>query len=885
VSPVFSEEAYLAHYGILRKSGRYPWGSGETQSQRNRDFLTMVDDLKKKGLSDTEISRGLGIESTTAFRAAKSIAKTQQKADQIAQAQKLKDHGYSNVRIGEMMGINESSVRSLLAPGQADKAKVLNSTADMLKRQVDQKGYLDIGTGVEYHANVSRTKLDAAVAVLREQGYTVHKVQVDQLGTGNKTTIKVLAPPGTEYRDIAANKDKIGSIAEYSNDGGRSFLGVQPPISVSSKRLAVRYAEQGGTEADGVIFVRPGVEDLSLGRSRYAQVRVAVDGTHYLKGMAIYKDDLPAGVDLMFNTNKSDTGNKLDALKPMKSDPENPFGSVVRQLTYPPGHPKADQVYSAMNIVNEEGDWDNWSRSFSTQMLSKQTPALARQQLGITYDSRKADLDEIRSLTNPAVRKKLLDAYADGADSAAVHLKAAAIPRTQNHVILPISSLKPSEIYAPNFNNGDRVALIRYPHGGIFEIPELTVNNNNRAAKNIIGTAAKDAVGIHHSVAAKLSGADFDGDTVLVIPNNRGLIKSAPSLKQLEGFDPQRLYKLPDDAPKMSARTKGMQMGLVSNLITDMTIKGASNEELARAVKHSMVVIDAEKHHLDYQRSARDNGIAALMKKYQGRAQGGAATLISRASSPVHVLARKHVARIDPATGKKIWIETGESYVDRRTGKTIFKTQPSEKLKETDDARTLLSEGGGTPMEMVYAEHSNRLKALANQARKDSYSTRAQPYSPTARQAYAPQVESLTTKLSLAMRNRPLERQAQVLANAVVQQKRAANPDMEPDEIKKLNGQALREARRRTGADKQQIRIEPDEWEAIQAGAITTNRLNDILDNADLDQVRQLAMPRPQKLMTPTYISRAKSMADLGYTQAEIAGQLGVSLTTLKAAL
>jgi DNA-binding CsgD family transcriptional regulator len=885
VSPVFSEEDYLAHYGILRKSGRYPWGSGETQSQRNRDFLTMVDDLKKKGLSDTEISRGLGIESTTAFRAAKSIAKNQQKADQIAQAQKLKDHGYSNVRIGEMMGINESSVRSLLAPGQADKTKVLNSTADMLKRQVDAKGYLDIGTGVEYHAGVSRTKLDAAVAVLREQGYAVHKVQVDQLGTGNKTTIKVLAPPGTEYRDIAANKDKISSIAEYSNDGGRSFLGVQPPISVSSKRLAVRYAEQGGTEADGVIFVRPGVEDLSLGRARYAQVRVAVDGTHYLKGMAIYKDDLPAGVDLMFNTNKSDTGNKLDALKPMKDDPENPFGSVVRQLTYPPGHPKADQLYSAMNIVNEEGDWDNWSRSFSTQMLSKQTPALARQQLGITYDSRKADLDEIRSLTNPAVRKKLLDAYADGADSAAVHLKAAAIPRTQNHVILPISSLKPSEIYAPNFNDGDRVALIRYPHGGIFEIPELTVNNRNRAAKNIIGTQAKDAVGIHHTVAAKLSGADFDGDTVLVIPNNRGLIKSAPSLKDLEGFDPQRLYKLPDDAPKMSSRTKGMQMGLVSNLITDMTIKGASNEELARAVKHSMVVIDAEKHHLDYQRSARDNGIAALMKKYQGRSQGGAATLISRATSPVHVRARKRLPRIDPATGKKIWIETGESYVDRRTGKTVFRTQESQKLKETDDARTLLSEGGGTPMEMVYATHSNKLKALANEARRESASIRAQPRSPSAAVAYAPQVESLTAKLNLAMRNRPLERQAQVLANAVVQQKRAANPDMEAEEIKKLNGQALREARRRTGADKQQIKIEPDEWEAIQAGAITNNRLNDILDNADLDQVRQLAMPRTQLAMTPTNISRAKSMSDLGYTQAEIAEQLGVSVTTLKAAL
>ena len=48
-------------------------------------------------------------------------------------------------------------------------------------------------------------------------------------------------------------------------------------------------------------------------------------------------------------------------------------------------------------------------------------------------------------------------------------------------------------------------------------------------------------------------------------------------------------------------------MGDVSNLITDMTIKGANNDELARAVRHSMVVIDSEKHNLDVKASARDN--------------------------------------------------------------------------------------------------------------------------------------------------------------------------------------------------------------------------------------------------------------------------------------
>ena len=878
MSYFIDEDEYLAHYGILRKSGRYPWGSGETQSQRNRDFLSTIDSLKKKGLSDTEIARGFDM-STTAYRAAKSIAKNEQKAADIAQAQRLKEHGYSNVEIGKKMGINESSVRSLLAPGQADKVKVLDSTADMLERQVKEKGYLDVGTGVEYHAGVSRAKLDNSIAVLREKGYEVHKVQVDQLGTKNKTTIKVLCPPGTTYADVAGNKDKIGSIAEYSNDGGRSFLGVQSPLSVGVNRVAVRYAEQGGTDADGVIYVRPGVDDLSLGGKNYAQVRIAVNGTHYLKGMAVYKDDLPKGVDLVFNTNKSDKGDKLAAMKPMKEDPDNPFGSVVRQLTYPEGHPKAGQVRSAMNIVNEEGDWDKWSRNFSSQMLSKQSPTLAKQQLGVTYENRKADLDEIMALTNPAVKKKLLMAYADGADSAAVHLKAAALPRTQSHVILPISKIKETEIYAPNYNNGERVALVRYPHGGIFEIPELTVNNRNVEASKVIGKQSRDAVGIHHKVAQKLSGADFDGDTVLVIPNNKGQIRSAPSLAKLKDFDPQREYPAYEGMPKMSAKTKGLQMGLVSNLITDMTIKGASTDELARAVRHSMVVIDAEKHNLNYRQSAKDNGIPALMKKYQGKETGGAATLISRATAREDVRKRKTIPRIDPATGKKIWIETGESYVDRKTGQTVFRMQESQKLKETDDARTLSS---GTKIESVYADHSNRLKALANTARREAVGIKAQPYSPSARQAYAPQVESLAAKLNLAMRNRPLERQAQVLANVVVQQKKDANPGMDKAEEKKLSGQALREARRRTGAEKSQIEITPKEWEAIQAGAITNNRLNDILDNANLDQVRQLAMPRTKVGMTPTKVSRARSMLASGYTQAEIAEALGVSTSTLK---
>lgn len=868
---IIDEENYLAHYGILRRSGRYPWGSGGTQSERNQTFLSTVDGLRKQGLSETEIARGFGL-TTTQLRAASSIAKNEEKQANISRAQALKEKGMSNVAIGEKMGLNESSVRALLAPGEKDKTDVLEATTKILKDQVEKKGYIDIGTGVERHLDISDTKLRTAVARLQEEGYTKHYVKVEQLGTGKQTTLKVLAKPGTPYSEVFRNRHNIQQVTGYSEDGGRSYLGIQPPISVSSKRIGVRYAEDGGAAADGVIYVRPGAKDLSLGGARYAQVRIAVDNTHYLKGMAVLKDDLPPGVDLVFNTNKRSTGNKLDAMKAMKDDPDNPFGAVIRQI--PDKHGKNS---SAMNIVNDEGTWDKWSKTLSSQFLSKQSPALAKTQLNMTYERRRQELDGILKLTNPVVRRKLLEEFADGADSSSVHLKAAALPRQANHVILPINSLKEGEIYAPNYRNGERVALVRHPHGGTFEIPELTVNNRHPEAKKILGNA-RDAVGINHKVAERLSGADFDGDTVLVIPNNSGKVKSSPALQGLKGFDPQAAYPGYPGMKKMTPREKAFQMGDVSNLITDMTIRGASSEELARAVRHSMVVIDAEKHGLNYKHSAEQNGIAQLKTKYQGKANAGAKTLISRASSRKDVPERKQGFRVDPVTGKKIFTETGTTYTNKQ-GKVVPKTQRSTKLAEADDANTLSS---GTVIEKVYADHSNKLKALANEARLAAVHTKTTPYSPSAKAAYQKEVNSLNAKLNVALKNAPLERQAQILANAVVAQKRHANPDMEASDLKKIKGQALAESRLRTGAYKRRIEITDSEWAAIQQGAISTNKLKQILDNANPDRIKELATPKTTTVMTSVKKQRATAMLASGYTQAEVADALGVSLTTLK---
>ena len=877
---IIPEETHLAHYGILRKSGRYPWGSGGPETASNRNFLGYVAQLQKQNMTEAQIAEAMGI-NTTQLRAAKSIARNEERQANIAMAQRLSDKGMSNVAIAERMNIGESQVRALLAPGVKDKADILRSTSIMLKGQVADKKYIDIGTGVENQLGISQTKLSTAVAVLQEEGYKVHYLKVTQLGTGKQTTVKVLTAPDVPYSEVSANRANIKQIQSFSEDGGRSYASIQKPLSIDSKRVGIRYAEDGGTDSDGVIHVRPGVPDVNLGGARYAQVRIAVDDSHYLKGMAMYKDDLPDGVDLVFNTNKKNTGNKLDAMKAMKDDPDNPFGAVVRQML----DPRTGKPETAMNIVNEEGDWDQWSKNLSSQMLSKQSPTLAKQQLDMTFERRRQEFDDIMTLTNPAVRKKLLESYADGVDSAAVHLKAAALPRQRSNVILPINSLNEKEIYAPNFRDGERVALVRYPHGGVFEIPELTVNNRHPAARRALGNA-KDAVGINSKVAERLSGADFDGDTVLVIPNNKRQVKTSPALEGLKGFDPQRSYPAYEGMKVMSARTKAIQMGEVSNLITDMTIRGATHQELAAAVRHSMVVIDAEKHKLNWKQSAIDNGIPALKAKYQGGKRAGASTLISRARSEVRVPERKprpanEGGPVDRVTGEKRFVNTGATYTDAK-GRTIVRTMGSTKLAETTDAHTLSS---GTPIERVYADHSNRLKALANKARLAAVNTKPIAYSPAAKVAYASQVQSLTKKLNIAQQNKPLERQAQLVANAKVKAKRDANPDMEPSDIKKIQGLALAEARARTGAGKKRIEITPQEWAAIQAGAISNNKLLDILTNADLDVVKELATPRTKVKMTNAKLSRAKAMVSLGYTQAEIADQLGVSLTTLKESL
>lgn len=909
----------LMHIGMAGRSGRYPHGYGENPHQHCADFLGRIDKLKSEGLTETEIARAMGL-STTQYRAQKALAKDQERSLNVDRAKSLAADGLGATEIGRQMGVSESTVRSWLNPDSEIRMNQATTTAKILKDAVDEKGVIDIGKHANLDLGVSPEKMKQAVEILKSEGYETRGGRVPQAtNPGKFTTMNVLVPPGAPKDELfrALKEGRIHSIKEYdqilTEDGTKIRKAFEYPSSLDSSRMKIRYAEEGGLERDGMIEIRRGVEDLSLGNSHYAQVRIMVDGTHYMKGMAVYSDNLPKGVDIVFNTNKTKGTPQEKVLKPIKDDPDNPFGSLIKEhggqsyyddpkgkYTDPVTGKK--QSLSLINKRAEEGDWGEWSNTLSSQFLSKQSLQLVKKQLGLAAADKQAEYEEICSLTNPTVKKYMLNSFADDCDSAAVHLKAASLPRQKYQVIMPIPSLKENEVYAPNYKDGETVALVRYPHGGTFEIPILKVNNKHAESRKLLSSNPEDVVGINHKVAEQLSGADFDGDTVMVIPCNSSRskvkIESKKPLDGLKDFDPKMEYGTTEkngdyynaSGQKIKVMTNtGTEMGKISNLITDMTLLGAGEDDIAKAVRHSMVVIDAEKHKLDYKQSEKDNQISLLKKKWQisyddegNEKYGGTSTIVSRAKSQTSVPKTQGSGVIDPDTGKKTYKTADDLYyTDPKTGQQKMRMQKSTKMAETDDAHTLVS-AARNPKELEYANYANKMKALANQARKEMMATGKIEYSSTASKTYQQEVNSLMAKLDLAKRNAPKERRAQALAYSVVEAKKKAHPDMTKSEIKKENQRALTAARIQVGAKRNPIDITDREWEAIQAGAISENRLTQILGSTDIDAVRQRATPRTTTALSTAQIARIKNMAVSGnYSNADIAAQMGVSTSTI----
>lgn len=935
-------EEDLMHYGMPRRSGRYPWGSGEDPYQHGRDFLGRVDEMRKNNFTytdekgktwsgDAAIAKSMGL-STTQFRTELGLAKDERRMLQVETAKRLRDkEGMGPSAIGKEMGLNESTVRSLLNENSEARMLKAKETAEFLKARSKEVaadgGMIDIGSGAELELGISREKLNQALYLLEKEGYTVNGGRFEQVtNRGNFTTQLVLCPPGTEHKDIY-DLDRVHTIKEYiSRDGGETYeKKFHYPASMDSKRLKIRYNEEGGIDKDGVIELRRGVDDLSLGESRYAQVRILVDGTHYLKGMAVYSDHMPEGVDVIFNTNKHKGTPMTDVLKKIKDDPDNPFGSAIKDAEQGGQYWYTDKNgKKQLGLINkraDEGDWNDWQDALPSQFLGKQSLSMIKKQLNLAKADKVDEFESIKSLTNPTIKKYYLEKFADGCDSAAVHLKAAALPGQRYHVIIPVNSLKDNEVYAPGYEPGTKLALVRYPHGGTFEIPILTVTDKNKTAKRLIGTESIDAIGINKNIADRLSGADFDGDTVMCIPTHdrAGKVKvtSTPPLKGLEGFDPKDKYGADDvrtdsngtkhyyqnghEYRLMTKRGTQTQMGIVSNLITDMTLAGANDTELAAAVRHSMVVIDAEKHHLNYKQSEVDNNIGTLHKKYQGRTTGGASTILSRAKSEVSVDKRQGSARInqkgkewyDPTKpeGSLIYkLADDATYqvkkINKRTGEVTLETrvqkQKSTRMAETDDAYTLVSKGRN-PKELAYADYANTMKALANEARKELIATGKINHSTQAKSTYQKEYDSLMAKLNNAELNKTRERAAQRMANAEITSKIRSN-QLEKGDVKKASQQALTKYRNEVGSiarKKRNIEITDKEWEAIQAGAISESKLKRILNNTDADKLRERAIPSSTTKLSTARVNKIKSMSASNYTLNQIAEACGCSVATV----
>lgn len=948
---------FLEHYGTPRHSGRYPWGSGKDPYQRNAGFLSEIARLKREGLDEKAIARYFGYESTTKYRADVSKASNEKRSADQAMAIRLHDKGYSNAAAADKIGISETTYRNYLKGVENQRAQINKNICESLKQQLEEKGCIDVGSGVEHQLGISGQRRRNCLQMLEDEGYVISKFSIPQMGTTTRTNMMVLLPPGTPKDYIYKHYQEEGFIKmvddiRFNPDTGEVEKAVKhDPLNINPDRVMIRYADDilpdgtSGKDRDGTIELRRNVDDLNMGNSLYAQVRIAVNGTHYMKGMAVYKDDdnFPPGVDIIYNSNKNhaEAPTKFDAMKKQIVDentgqinPAKPFDATI--------HMQNDWVDSkgvthqgALNIMKEEGKWGDQRKNLASQFLSKQPVALADKQLKLDLDFRREEFNDICRITNPLVKQKRLQEFSEACDAAAEDLQAAAMPRQSWAAILPVNSLKDNEVYAPKYNNGEKVVLVRYPHGGKFEMPELVVNNNNQEARSFLRDdthTARDAIGINSKVASILSGADFDGDSVLVIPNNHGEIKTQPPLAGLKNFDPQREYKGYDGMPEVGVPVskggdgfrKGMQMGMISNLITDMTIQGADDDELTRAVKHSMVVIDAQKHKLNWKQSYIDNDIAGLTNKYQmhadGKGSGGAQTLISKARSPQEVgerkeyrLAQPHLDKktgqmifsIDPNTGEKIYQYTNRKYeIDKKvmetigtdangkpikrqainpetgkpmwehTGKMKEATSDSTKMREAKDAYELSS---GSKIESVYANYANSCKMLGNEARKEWLNTPTPKVNKAAKERYSAEVASLTSKLNTALKNAPYERQAQLLAGARVKAQIAANGEMSAVEKKKLRGKAIGPARDAVGASKTRIYITDKEWEAIQAGAVSSNKLNQILNNVNSDRLKQLSTPRLSPTASAAKVSKAKQLLSSGYTYAEIGQYLGMS--------
>ena len=770
-----------------RGSGRYPFGSGNRPHQHDWDLLSRIDKIKatNPGISNADIAKQLGFYKTDRYgheefdengehkgdpghlKIARSMAINNKDRDEYEEICWYDNHldpdtgkHYTNAKIATLMNLpNESTVRDKRTRGRNGNSEKFIKISEELKKECDAKGIIDVTKDVSNFLGCSEDNLNKALVTLQDQGYELKKLNYKNITNPMyEVNVTALCKPGEDTHLLFKQPERVMVLTsveesikqrrdgevDHDNDVESAALrrGIGPTPQVSLDRIKIRYGDDPddpGVIRDGLIELRAvrdqngklvaACPDLSLGNARYGQVRIAVEGDRYIKGMAVYNEDLPEGCDIRVNSNKSMAKGIDGALKQLERNKDgsiakNMFGSAVIQTVQrdqngnPIIGPDGKQLASAINFVGSynpanpmedahvEGRWAKWSKNLPAQFATDLPLAVTRKQLQLQSKIHDEQLQEIMSVNNPSVKRKLLIDYADQMDAAACDLKAAPIGGQKTRVLLPVPSLGDNECYCPGLEDGTSVAVARFPHQGKWETAILRVNNQNAEAKKMIGDGA-DAIGLNHNVHGILSGADSDGDTGIVIPMTRknwktgefdkvidienmpslvGRVKTDDSggfkMVRISDFDTSAEYGI--DNPRFkdmvnskgeptyryfkTEEAKGKEMGIVSNLLQDMRNKGCENaDELFRADCYSMVVIDAKKHKLNYEQAYKDFGIAELKKKYQTHLDAetgklkeqGASTLVTLASSPslqpLRAQWKPSNTSIDPETGKKIF--------------------------------------------------------------------------------------------------------------------------------------------------------------------------------------------------------------------------------------
>lgn len=217
----------IRHYGTPRHSGRYPWGSGKDPYQSAVSFRSRIAELKRAGMTEVEIAKSFGM-NTTQLRNEQKLAKARQREYDASLALKLHDKGWSNTAIAERMGRNESSVRNLLNPTLRERNNAIAANAKILKDQVDKYDYIDVSEGTAQQLGISEGKLNAAIQYAKREGYALHKISYRQMTTGKPTRYYVLCKPGTTWAQAQNNQDKIHLMNDvYAED--EALKTVTPP--------------------------------------------------------------------------------------------------------------------------------------------------------------------------------------------------------------------------------------------------------------------------------------------------------------------------------------------------------------------------------------------------------------------------------------------------------------------------------------------------------------------------------------------------------------------------------------------------------------------------------------------------------------------------------